>query len=374
MKTVTTHLYDLDTPNGGLSLELPSKPSEIMHYKDTLVKITDTEITIGYLVDDSDCSNPLEDGDTYGHIYDCRRHSRTLRDYEQALGLSDGGPDYDQVDEDLLVKTALAQLLTGDEEQDRVLQHCLEYWDRQSQFLEPGERFVTDCFAPPTPAITDEDFIRNCLDSANELEPVIDLDPIRHNLWCEGRDNGTIGNPHAVMLDVFEHGQVQYSVSGSGPQCDFDTARGGAVWVPNDVCLEEIKSRAEVYQKGYVKEVTFRGDTWYEVMLWTGAGRSANNMPNGTAWPHWSEAYQALKALDVPRHLPLVEAERTAAQELAEQAADVFTDWCNGNCFGVVVATYDLEGNAINDDACFGFIGDDDAYSSLQNDYFPKEK
>ena len=36
-------------------------------------------------------------------------------------------------------------------------------------------------------------------------------------------------------VDVYEHGQIMYSLSGNGPQCDFDTARGGAaIAIPND--------------------------------------------------------------------------------------------------------------------------------------------
>lgn len=36
-------------------------------------------------------------------------------------------------------------------------------------------------------------------------------------------------------VDVYEHGQVMYSLSGGGPQCQFDTARGGAcIAIPND--------------------------------------------------------------------------------------------------------------------------------------------
>lgn len=36
-------------------------------------------------------------------------------------------------------------------------------------------------------------------------------------------------------VDVYEHGQIMYSLSGGGPQCDFDTARGGAcIAIPNE--------------------------------------------------------------------------------------------------------------------------------------------
>lgn len=44
--------------------------------------------------------------------------------------------------------------------------------------------------------------------------------------WLEGMND----NPNVVVfpVDVYEHGDILYSLSGSGPQCQFDTARGGA--------------------------------------------------------------------------------------------------------------------------------------------------
>lgn len=37
------------------------------------------------------------------------------------------------------------------------------------------------------------------------------------------------------VVDVYEHGNILYSLSGNGPQCAFDTARGGAaIAIPND--------------------------------------------------------------------------------------------------------------------------------------------
>lgn len=36
-------------------------------------------------------------------------------------------------------------------------------------------------------------------------------------------------------VDVYEHGNILYSLSGGGPQCAFDTARGGAcIAIPNE--------------------------------------------------------------------------------------------------------------------------------------------
>lgn len=46
-------------------------------------------------------------------------------------------------------------------------------------------------------------------------------------------------------VDVYEHGLISYSLSGTGPQCDFDTARGGAcIAIPNDFTNPEEAARS----------------------------------------------------------------------------------------------------------------------------------
>lgn len=355
MRTITKHYYDIDTPNGGLSLELPQPMSSIMDYRDVLVKITDEKVVLGYLVDDSDCENPLEGWDGMGHIYDCRRHSSTLRDYEDVLGLRDGGPDYDLVDEQAVVEAAQAAIFADDDLYEKARAHCLKYWGSEDD-------------EGTLPA----DFIRSCLDTANELTPVVDLDPYYHSLWCEGRLNGSIGNKHAVLLDVYEHGQVCYSVSGTGPQCRWDNAVGGAVWIPDECCVEEINRRAPAYMTGHISENRMYGKKLYMVRTWARFGEFDDIVHQ--AFENWGDAFNYLDSLPGGVYnQPLLDSEYQAARELAAQACSVYTDWCNGNTYGVCVATYDLEGNFIEDDAVYGFIGDDDAYSSLQHDYFPKE-
>ena len=221
MRTVThtTHLYDYTHKDGTeLELELPHAMSFIMDYKDVLISSENDRITIGYLADDGDCDNPLDDDCYMGHIYEARRFGPTLADFNQAMGID-------------------------------------EY----------GQRF-------------------------------------------RARD------PFAVMLDYYEHGQCSYSVAGEGMQCRFDTVKGNVCWVPSDELRVELLA------------------------------------------------------------LPL-DQQQARCVELAKQAATTYTDWRNGNCFGVVVASYDLEGNLIEDDmTCWGFIGDDYAYASLKNDYFPQEE
>lgn len=44
-----------------------------------------------------------------------------------------------------------------------------------------------------------------------------------------------------VLLDIYEHGGMAYSVTGTGMQCRWDTTRGGAIWVPDDGAQENIR-------------------------------------------------------------------------------------------------------------------------------------
>lgn len=106
------------------------------------------------------------------------------------------------------------------------------------------------------------------------------------NAWIE-----EMAVDHDIFsVDVYEHGNVVYSLSGTGPQCAFDTARGGAaIAIPND------------------------------------------------------------KHAD-----PFTNTEEAARAILAE-----FTDWVNGNIYGIVEMIRDPEtGEWAEGDACWGIIGD----------------
>lgn len=158
-----------------------------------------------------------------------------------------------------------------------------------------------DCSSP----LEDDDYIGCIYEARRHGKTLRDYEKALALGDFEGEDR----NPHAVLLDVYEHSGVSYSVAGHGMQCQFDTARGGAVWVPSEALLSDL------------------------------TGPDA----------------------------------QTRALELARQACETYTDWCNGNCYGVVVLTFDLEGVLLEDDACWGYIGDDYAYASLKTDFKQKE-
>lgn len=349
--THTTTTYTI--PGTEIEVELPFEPSPIMHYREPLVRITDDKIILGYLADDSDCENPLESDEGMGHIYEARRHGNTLSDYCDALGLrhDGGGPDLDLVPEEDVVAEAHRRLL-ADQGHEGLAVKARDYCLANGWDLVEGEG--------------DLKYITRCLDSINELTPVIDIPTIQLDLWREGRKNGTIGSKYAVMLDVYEHGGISYSVSGEGMQCQFDTAKNGAVWVPNDCCLDEIKRRGAVYRKGRIYPGQ-RSDSWAVLHS------PLNNVRSSAPFDSWGQAFEYLQALDVEPMHTQDEAEHIAARELAGQAAETYTDWCNGNCFITVVATYDKDGTETDYDTICGFVGADYAYEALVNDYFPKE-
>lgn len=59
------------------------------------------------------------------------------------------------------------------------------------------------------------------------------------------RDPSVAIDPFVVTLDIYEHGGIAYSIQNEGVQDRFDTARGGAIWVPDQAARENIQSIAD---------------------------------------------------------------------------------------------------------------------------------
>ena len=225
-----------------------------------LKRLGATHAVAGYLVHDEDCRDPTEDCDSVGKIYTTHRHSSTQSDMQNAMGLdSNWEPNFDLLDVD---------------EIDYIY---IETHGQESYDL---------CGQDPVYAAQ--------------------WDAIALACWKRARANGSIGNPYALWLDVYEHSNMSFSLSGEGMQCRWDTARRGACWAPDDALLEHINSFPE-------------------------AERAAN-------------------------------AERICRLEL-----ETYNDWNNGNCYGIVIATYDLNTNELIDsNECWGYVGFDYAYAEMK--------
>lgn len=188
--------------------------------------------------------------------------------------------------------------------------------------------------------------------------------------WERAVAAGTIGNPLAVMLDVYEHGGIVYSVSGRGMQCRWDTSRGGAVWVPN-ACAEE-NIRYNVLHRLGMGEVQ-----------WFGACGSKDDplharysLDGGNTWvgnfAKWSQAMDAMVAASGQQIDPseLHSLLRAEAEKYCAGVLDEYNAWVNGDVYGVVVYVIDRHtGVRMNDksDECWGFIGRDYAEETLEN-------
>ena len=249
-----THYSNEEVPEG---VDLKYTP-----YGEVILKrIGASHAVAGYLVHDEDCRAPNEDCDHIGKIYTAHRHSSTTHEMQTSMGLdSNWSPDFDLVD------TA---------EIDKL------YIERH------GEESYDSCGGDPNYAKQ--------------------WDIIALECWEQGRKAGTIGNPYALWLDVYEHSGIAYSLSGEGTQCRWDTARHGAVWAPDDELLKHIFS-----------------------------------------FPEEERATQA---------------ERICRAEIKE-----YNSWASGDCYGVVVTTYDLNTEEVEDsDECWGYVGYEYAMEELNS-------
>jgi hypothetical protein len=357
--TVTKHYQKVTLASGvEVELELPVKPDSIMEYKEYLIYEKGPKLLCSYLAHDEDAENPL-DNDGSGKVYTVQPHGGTHREMQKALGRdTDWGPDLELVNDDLIVAEAIKEVTSNADMLEIMVEHCDDNWPRFD-----GESDIA--------------FVTRCLDHPDEFYELLNLDTIKRKLWDKGREEGTIGNKYAQSLDVYEHGLVQYSLSGKGPQCRWDTSSGGALWVPDKEAGEEIKSRGPVYQKGKIITLMLRGKNLYCIRTYEAFGEFDKIIY--PTFEHWFEAYKYLEDLESVTYLqPLADAEDDAAREIAKSAAEQYTDWCNGNCFCIVKAEYevlhDAEDGMILDasdeyDCCGGYVGADDAYDTLKEEF-----
>lgn len=289
MRTITKRF--IDTPIGEVELEYC--PCE---WVDPIIEAAPNgNVIVGYLCQDSDCQNPLEDCDGMGEIHHHPRSRYGSRDsgYCDALGLD----SYGEPRLDLILDRHY------DEAFKRYVEKLID--TRGVEWL--AETFSEDYTRDEDE--TDEQFVMDALHQSTEgypWEQVTFADDMQDVLTTMFHEPEYFpGDPDAILLDLYEHGGVAYSVSGGGMQCRWDTSTGESVWIP-DACLrDELEKIADP----------------------TGRYRKA--------------------------------------KEYAAQACETYTSWCNGDNYGVVVQTHDSEGHLYDEDACWGYIGGDYAEEEL---------
>ncbi|MBU2952261.1 hypothetical protein [Marinobacter sp. F3R08] len=353
--------------------------SPIMNYHDGIVKkISATKYLYGYLADDQDAENPLEEWDGVGRVYTAHRFGQTHGEMQEALALdSDWEPDY-ELSHDFpdVLKTHWVKAAAEDSD---FQQWCHENGrppeDSEklpSYYLNKARRFWRDTGGS-------DNYLYNA-DDVWDFEAV--MGTAEKAAYKELLEAGKIGDPDRAVLDCYEHSGVAWSLSGGGMQCRWDTANGAGVWVPDESAREEIHRRGdEVYAFGQVVEVSGliggnRKPFFFKLDEEYGGVESLR-------FETWYEAYEALQSHIAHNklRLPRKKAERAALQvrgreravkEIAQNCVELYNDYLNGRVFGIVVATFEVndegEPELQDDDAVWGFYGDDDAYDSLKQE------
>lgn len=214
----------IDTPEGNtLDVELPVNLND-WENPEIITRFTPNHIIVGYLAHDDSPQNPLDDCDGMGkiHHHPRSRYGRRDSDYFEALGLdSYGDPVIDEDKMQMLWRDKVLALpdevftpYKPDDEtidpehfaQDLRLQLANEYAGDYSLWDMVYSAFYRNV------RNGDWELDRDQIASlAEALEDYIcwNWDEVRQECWI-GAD------PDAVLLDLYDHSGVTWSVSGSG--------------------------------------------------------------------------------------------------------------------------------------------------------------
>lgn len=350
-------------------LDLPFAASSIMDYEDAIINVVGNQLFVGYLADDNDCTNPLEDMDGSGRIHTSHRHSDSHQEMQEALGLDrDWEPDLDLVElHDLRSAWIVAATQASEFREWATVTAGANAGLNEAYFKRRAQKLWRE---------TNGEYIYN-QDCIGNFEFT---DDVRLEVWRSLRADGRIGTEGAVLLDCYDHGGQVWSLAGEGSQCRWDTSRGAGVWVPDEHATDEINCRAALYTFGQVHDngnwTRKSGRKRYYAVL--------DEQFGGTTSRQFAEWYDAFKwlqkeatTLSLPRSKAAKEkllsiAKKRASKELAQSALVTYNDWLAGNVYGVVFATYNNTGTASSpvwdfegSDECWGYYGSDWAVQAL---------
>lgn len=374
LRSSITHAMAVMLDGENIDLEIPHKPSDY-NDGDPIVTKVGNKLELTYLVDDSDCENPLESCDGEGRIYTARRHAgdEVHAAMQKAFGLnSDWNRDFGLSG----VATVLSELILNELKTEKAMRAKLyriakKYGTGKLSEIIKSACTYYDPYYDASSVFTDH-FTKNVYThhlGESEAETMNWLGELLEGntdkAWELGRERGLVGNPLAVPLDIYEHGGISYSVSGSGMQCRFDTSRGAAVWVPDNEAVNNIKINAA---KKLGVEITVVSHGCVGIL-------PEHNKPcvlsvKDKTFNDWvSAADYALSHFNPAIALSV---QQDVAVEFARGSVELYNDWNNGNCYGIVSATYEeQEGDwvMLEDDSIYGYIGYDNALNEAKSSH-----
>lgn len=310
------------------------------------------------LVRDDDCESPLDSCDGEGAIYFAGRRGdqKSQARYQEVFGL-DGEYRRDKSFSavEVMAEVLLRQRLYPEDQPVALVRMTLE----ASNLGVTTDQLWADIlneiqgYRCSWAEFSEED---KAMFAGYDWEELLD------EAWHACRKAGKVGDMLAVPLDVYEHSGMVLSVSGTGYQCEWDTTKGGAVWVPDDVARDEILNRrAPVYTKGRVlHNGKTRSGLRYTVQT-LGQNMDGTTFYADAEQPwfeQWGDAFDFLQQLEVEVTRSIEAAQETAAREYAASVLDSYNSWLAGDCWGFVCYTVNLETmEVVEKDTCWGHVG-----------------
>lgn len=172
----------------------------------------------------------------------------------------------------------------------------------------------------------------------------------------------------AILLDIYNHGGCCYAIHNSAearnfPDQQWDVSHGGAVWVPDTDARQSIIIQA--VRKHGIEVETLQTACY---------SQDANNCRpwiikiGEEQFSNWKDATDYARSLAANKNeVEYIKAEREVSIEFAKQAIDEYNKWLVGDCYGVVVERFNTNGVQIDDDTCWGYIGEEYAKTELKN-------
>jgi hypothetical protein len=259
----TKHYLQHEEGEFELSCENVSQGDEIVRVGDGM-NVAEGRAWVGYLTGDDDMEFPFDDGwytivgrGKYRH--GGKDHADDERTFQEALALNhEWEPATEEYEEQAHLDVVLAGLQSrtkrGKVELDWFDQAGGEgeiwlhyengwgksegavklhlpfkaHWSRAAKYVEGKLKEDVWCYHLTFRGITVE--IGNPHDRMMEI-------------WQAKKDAGEIGNPYAVLLDVYDHSGVAWSIRGGGMNDGWDTSSGAGIWIPSPDCIKQIEEQ-----------------------------------------------------------------------------------------------------------------------------------
>lgn len=178
-----------------------------------------------------------------------------------------------------------------------------------------------------------------------KLQPIADLCSEAQAVaaWQRCMRSGRLGNQHAVLIDSYEHGNVEYRLTGQGYTCPWDTSSPAGAWIPDDLALANVKHRAA---GSFGEFVQFKHSVAQD-----GSSSFTFSLDKGKAW---SDPFSTLDlAIDaaIQSNDDIAAAwKRTFRATLEKYCSEVlesYTAYVNGECYDISVYKLDSATGAV---------------------------